>query len=80
MIIIADIPANIWEQIASAGVPAALMAVAVAWLQRSNRELVMELNRERSERIDGLEKHVEDCDADRKELRNLLLRHLGQAE
>jgi hypothetical protein len=78
--ILAEIPANLWEQIAGAGVPALLMAIAVAWLQKSNRELVMELNRERSERIDGLEKHVEDCDTDRKELRNLLLRHLGQSE
>ncbi len=77
MRILAEIPVNIWEQVASAGVPALLMAVAVWWLQKGNRELVVELNRERSDRIDALEKHVEDCDTDRKDLRNMLLRHLG---
>lgn len=74
----ADIPvASIWEAIATAGFPAMLMALAVWWLQKSNRELVDALNTERSERLDAMEKHIDECDLDRRELRNMLLRHLG---
>jgi hypothetical protein len=51
----ADIPvASIWEAIATAGFPAMLMALAVWWLQKSNRELVDALNTERSERLDAM--------------------------
>lgn len=70
-------PPEIWQSIASAGLPALLMACAVWWLQKGNRELVVELNRERSERLDGMEGHISECDNDRKELRNMLLHHLG---
>jgi hypothetical protein len=75
-----DIPSEVWEQIASNGLPSLLMAIAVWWLQKGQRELVMELNKERSERIDALEAHVETCDKDRMDLRNLLLRHLGASK
>lgn len=71
--------ASIWEAVATAGLPALLMAMAVWWLQKSNRELVGALNTERSERLDAMEKHIGECDFDRKELRNMLLRHLGAA-
>ena len=77
MKLLAEIPPGVWEQLASAGLPALLMACAVWWLQKGNRELVMELNKERSERIDTLENHVVNCDRDRVELRNMLLKHLG---
>jgi hypothetical protein len=68
---------SIWETLASSGTPALLMACAVWWLQKGNRELVMELNKERSDRIDTLENHVVNCDKDRSELRTMLLKHLG---
>jgi len=70
---------DIWSAIASAGLPALLMGVAVWWLTRSNSQLITELNKERSERLDTLEKHVEDCDKDRKDLRDMLIRHLAQS-
>jgi len=81
MITLADMPAaDIWESIARAGLPALLMALAVWWLQKTNRELVGALNSERSERLDAMEQHIVACDADRKELRNMLLRHLGATQ
>lgn len=70
-------PPEIWNQIAAAGLPALLMAVAVWWLTRSNTELVKELNRERSERLDTMEGHIKDCDEDRKQLRDMLIKHLA---
>lgn len=70
-------PPELWNQIASAGLPALLMAAAVWWLQKSNNQLVNELNRERSERLDKMEKHVDDCDKDRRELRDMLIKHLA---
>lgn len=73
-------PPEIWNQIAAAGLPALLMAVAVWYLQKSNNALVVELNKERSERLDAMEKHIEDCDTDRKQLRDMLIKHLAAAE
>jgi len=71
-------PPEIWNQIASAGLPALLMAVAVWYLQKGNNELVKELNRERSERLDSMEQHIKDCDEDRKQLRDMLIKHLAE--
>ena len=71
-------PPEIWNQIASAGLPALLMAVAVWYLQKGNNELVKELNRERSERLDTMERHIKDCDDDRKQLRDMLIKHLAE--
>jgi hypothetical protein len=71
-------PPELWNQIASAGLPALLMAVAVWYLQKGNNELVKELNRERSERLDTMEKHIRDCDDDRKQLRDMLIKHLAE--
>lgn len=71
-------PPEIWNQIAAAGLPALLMAVAVWYLQKSNNALVVELNKERSERLDAMEKHIEDCDMDRKQLRDMLIKHLAE--
>lgn len=73
----ADIPSSVWEQIAAAGLPAVLMAAAVWWLQRSNSALVTELNKERGERLDAMETHIAECDKDRKELRDMLIKHLA---
>lgn len=70
---------DIWNAIASAGLPALLMGVAVWWLTRSNSQLITELNKERSERLDTLEKHIEDCEKDRKDLRDILIKHLAQS-
>ena len=70
-------PPEIWNQIAAAGLPALLMGVAVWWLTRSNTELVNELNKERSERLDTMEGHIKDCDEDRKQLRDMLIKHLA---
>jgi hypothetical protein len=70
-------PPDLWNQIASAGLPALLMGVAVWWLIKGNNQLVHELNRERSERLDKMEKHVDECDRDRKELRDMLIKHLA---
>jgi hypothetical protein len=50
-----------------------MMAVAVWYLQKSNRELITQLNRERAERLDVLDKHVETCDKERAELRDKLM-------
>lgn len=71
-------PPELWNQIASAGLPALLMAVAVWYLQKGNNELVKELNRERSERLDTMERHIKDCDDDRKNLRDMLIKHLAE--
>lgn len=71
-------PPEIWNQIAAAGLPALLMAVAVRWLTRSNTHLVKELNKERSERLDTMEKHIKDCDDDRKQLRDMLIKHIAE--
>jgi hypothetical protein len=71
-------PPELWNQIASAGLPALLMAVAVWYLQKGNNELVKELNRERSERLDTMERHIKDCDDDRKQLRDMLIKHLAE--
>lgn len=68
---------ELWNQIASAGLPAILMSVAVWWLQKGNTQLVNQLNQERSERLDKMEKHVDECDRDRKELRDMLIKHLA---
>jgi uncharacterized protein (DUF305 family) len=70
-------PFDIWQSLASAGLPALLMGIAVWYLQRGNTSLVAALNAERSERLDGMEAHIVACDADRLELRNMLLHHLG---
>ncbi len=69
-------PPEIWNQIAAAGLPALLMGVAVWWLTRSNTEIVKELNKERSERLDAMEGNIKDCDEDRKQLRDMLIKHL----
>lgn len=73
---VVSFPPELLNQLASAGLPAVLMACAVWWLQKGNTQLVQELNRERSERLDRMEKHVEDCDRDRKELRDMLIKHI----
>jgi hypothetical protein len=70
-------PPDIWNSLASAGLPALLMGVAVWWLTRSNSQLVTELNKERTERLDAMESHIAECDRDRKELRDMLIKHLA---
>lgn len=70
-------PPEIWNQIAAAGLPALLMAVAVWWLQKGNTSLVNELNKERSQRLDAMEAHIKDCDDDRRNLRDMLIKHLA---
>ena len=70
-------PPELWNQIAAAGLPALLMAVAVWWLQKGNNQLVNELNKERSQRLDVMEKHIKECDDDRKVLRDMLIKHLA---
>lgn len=70
-------PPELWNALSSNGLPALLMGVAVWWLTRSNTELITELNKERSERLDAMEKHIGDCDSDRKELRDMLIKHLA---
>lgn len=70
-------PFDIWQPLASAGLPALLMGIAVWWLQRGNSSLVAALNAERSDRLDGMEERIRDCDTDRRDLRNMLLTHLG---
>ena len=82
---IASVPVEIIDLLAPSGLHAILLGIAVWWLSRSNTELVRELNRERSERLDGMEqhiqrceKHIEDCDRDRKELREQIFRLMHQ--
>lgn len=62
-------PPEIWQSIASAGLPSLLMAVAVWWLQKVIRELLTELRTERNERLDAMDNHIKECDKDRRELR-----------
>ena len=71
-------PPELWQSIASAGLPSLLMAVAVYWLQAVIRSLLNELREERNERLDAMEKHITECDSDRKELRNMLINHLAK--
>ena len=79
-------PPELWNQIAAAGLPSLLMSVAVWWLQKGNNQLVQELNKERTERLDVMEKHIKECDDDRKilrneskELRDMLIKHLASS-
>lgn len=69
---------EIWDQLASAGLPALLMALAVWWLQKSNRELLTELNRERTDRLDLMQEQIANCEQDRAKLWSTLMRHLGE--
>lgn len=65
---------DIWKQLAAGGLPALLMGVALWYLVKNNNGLIMQLNGERSARLDTMEGHIKECDADRKELRVELLR------
>ncbi len=74
-------PPELLKQLAAASVPVALMFYAIRWLvganekqQESNRELVQQLNAERSDRLDKMETHIRECDEDRRNLRAELLR------
>ena len=65
----------IWEQLATAGLPALLMALAVWYLKSSNDKLVAELHKEREERLDSmaaeldrLRERSDACERDRLEL------------
>lgn len=69
---------DIWNELASAGLPALLMALAVWWLQKSNRDLLTELNRERTDRLDLMQEQIRNCEQDRAKLWNTLMRHLGE--
>lgn len=53
-----------------------LMGVAIIWLKNSNAALVMEMNRERIERLDRMQEQITECERDRKELRDMLVKHL----
>lgn len=61
------------QGIGSAGLPCVMMAVVVWYLQKSNRELITQLNTERDERLTTMESHMEACDKERSELRGQLL-------
>ncbi|MEY4442984.1 MAG: hypothetical protein RL442_1984 [Pseudomonadota bacterium] len=72
-------PPDLWNELASAGLPALLMAMAVWWLQKSNRELLTELNRERTDRLDLMQEQIAKCEDDRAKLWQALMRHIGDA-
>ena len=72
-------PPDLWNELASAGLPALLMAMAVWWLQKSNRELLTELNRERTDRLDLMQEQITKCEDDRAKLWQALMRHTGEA-
>lgn len=63
---------SLLQGIGTAGLPALLMATAVWYLQKSNRELITQLNTERNERLTTMEKHMDVCDKERGELRSQL--------
>lgn len=74
---------SIFQSIASAGLPAVLMAIAVWYLQKSNAELITQLNKEREERLCTLEAHIETCDKERSQLREKVIEmalRLGKVE
>ena len=65
-------PEHVWESIASAGLPALLMAAAVWWLQKTNSTLICALNEEREDRMARMDKEIErlrsksdECERDR---------------
>jgi hypothetical protein len=67
------------EPVLKAGPVAAILLMAVWWLTRGNEKLVMALNQERKERLDGLtsqvdklEKKSDDCERDRLNLHRIL--------
>ena len=60
------------QQLASAGLPALLMAIAVWWLQKSNSNIISAYNKERSERLDMMEQHMRSCDEDRRRISDKL--------
>lgn len=75
---------EIFSSIATAGLPALLMAIAIRYLMKanekqaeSNERLIARLDQERSERLDAMEAHIQACDKDRNELRQQLMRVLG---
>lgn len=66
---------NLINGLVGAGLPSLLMAVAVCHLNKSNNVLIQELNREREERLDAMQAHIEKleaksdtCERDRLEL------------
>ena len=70
-----DIITSIWTSLLSAGLPAVLLALAVKWLSAGNKVLINQLNEERGERLDAMEKHIsklqersDSCERDRLEL------------
>jgi hypothetical protein len=70
-------PPELLNALSSNGLPALLMGVAVWWLTRSNTDLITELNKERSERLDAMESQIAECDRDRREIRDMLIKHLA---
>jgi hypothetical protein len=74
-----DLWTKLLSGVVASGLPGVLLLFAIKWLQGNNRELIGELNKERTERISLLENHIEECDKDRKELRERVLALL-QAE
>lgn len=83
-----DVPPQLLESLGTAGLPALLMFLAIRWLvagnkeeRQGNKDLMLMLNQERTDRIEALEgevrsckDHIRECDADRHNLRTELLR------
>lgn len=51
----------------------AILLYAVYWLNKSNKGIIDSFNKERDERITGLEDHVNECNTDRKNLRDQII-------
>ncbi len=73
-----------FEFVKQFGLPAALMATAIYWLNKANRDAYAKLDEERKARIDEhaarmdqLQRHVDECNADRRRLSAQMVEILG---
>ena len=57
-----------------------LLLVAIYWMNRTNADLIGRLHAERAERLDRLETAIGECERDRKELWQKILKHTEETK
>lgn len=76
---------NALDSIATNGPVAVLLIIAIWWQTKGNQALVTQLNAERAERLDAMDKEIdrqrersEECERDRLELHKLIFQLQGE--
>jgi hypothetical protein len=64
---------SILTSVASQGPLCGVLLLAVWWLTRNNKAILDAYNKERDDRITGLETHVNECNDDRKKIRDQMV-------